>query len=62
MPVAVYIGPRVLPGKQSNWPQTEPGKGIDAILRLTGQLGHWFTETWRPGEIEVAGCGAGEGV
>jgi hypothetical protein len=50
--VDVYMGPKVPSGKESNWLQTEPGKGFSVILRLYGPLEPWFKKTWRPGEIE----------
>jgi hypothetical protein len=50
--VDIYFGPQEPEGKQANWIQTIPGKGWFMILRLYGPLGHWFNQTWRPGEIE----------
>ena len=50
--VDVYMGPKAPSGKESNWLQTEPGKGFSVILRLYGPLESWFKKTWRPGEIE----------
>lgn len=50
--VDVYFGPKPLPGKESNWVQTWPGKGWNVILRLYGPLQPYFDRTWRPGEIE----------
>jgi hypothetical protein len=49
----VYFGPEPLPGKESNWIQTVPGKGWWVTLRLYGPLESWFDKTWRPGEIEL---------
>jgi hypothetical protein len=48
----VYFGPKAPAGKESNWIQTIPGKGWNAILRLYGPLQPWFDKTWKPGEIE----------
>ena len=48
----VYFGPKAPAGKESNWIQTIPGKGWNAILRLYGPLEPWFDKTWKPGEIE----------
>ena len=50
--VDVYFGATAPAGKESNWIQTVPGKGWNAILRLYGPLEPWFNKTWRPGEIE----------
>jgi hypothetical protein len=50
--VDIYFGPKAPHGKESNWVQTWPGKGWNAILRLYGPLEPWFNKTWRPGEIE----------
>ncbi|MBD9371024.1 DUF1254 domain-containing protein [Rhizobium sp. ARZ01] len=50
--VEVYFGPRAPSGRESNWVQTIPGKGFNAMLRLYGPLEPWFDKTWRPGEIE----------
>ncbi len=52
--VDVYFGPKAPVGKESNWIQTAPKKGWNAILRLYGPLEPWFNKTWRPGEIELA--------
>ncbi len=51
--VDVYFGPKAPAGKESNWVQTAPHKGWNAILRLYGPLEPWFNKTWRPGEIEL---------
>jgi len=51
--VDVYFGPKAPAGKESNWVQTAPNKGWNAILRLYGPLEPWFNKTWRPGEIEL---------
>ena len=48
----VYFGPKAPAGKESNWIQTIPGQGWNAILRLYGPLEPWFDKTWQPGEIE----------
>ena len=50
--VDLYFGPESLPGKESNWIQTIPGKGWWVCIRLYGPLEPWFDKTWRPGEIE----------
>ncbi len=42
---------RPWPSSESNWVQTVPGKGWNAILRLYGPLEPWFDKTWKPGEI-----------
>jgi hypothetical protein len=51
--VDIYFGPKPPDGKRSNWVQTIPGKGWNALLRLYGPLRPWFDKTWRPGEIEL---------
>jgi hypothetical protein len=51
--VDVYFGPKAPAGKESNWVQTAPNKGWNAILRLYGPLEPWFNKTWRPGEVEL---------
>jgi hypothetical protein len=51
--VDIYFGPIAPAGKESNWVQTIPGKGWNAILRLYGPLEPWFDKTWKPGEIEL---------
>jgi hypothetical protein len=50
--IDIYFGPTPLAGQESNWVQTLPGKGWNALLRLYGPLEPWFDKTWRPGEIE----------
>jgi len=39
--------------KRGNWIQTIPGKGWFSLLRLYGPLEPFFTQTWRPSEIEL---------
>ena len=48
----VYFAPEAVPGPESNWIQTVPGKGWFATMRLYAPLEPWFDKTWRPGEIE----------
>jgi len=48
----VYFGPAAPEGKESNWLQTDPGKGWFGILRLYNPLQPFFDKTWRPSEIE----------
>lgn len=50
--VDVYFGPTPPPGQESNWIQTVPDKAWFVLLRLYGPLEAWFTQTWRPSEIE----------
>jgi hypothetical protein len=38
---------------ENNWVQTIPGKSGFMILRLYGPFEPWFSQTWRPGEIEL---------
>lgn len=49
--VDIYFGPIAPKGKETNWVQTIPGKGWNAMLRLFNPLEPWFNKTWRPGEI-----------
>lgn len=47
----IYFGPRAPAGKESNWIQTVPGKGFNALFRLYGPLQPWYDKTWRPGDF-----------
>lgn len=38
---------------RDNWIQTMPGKGWFVILRLYSPLEPFFTQQWRPSEIEL---------
>jgi hypothetical protein len=40
---------------EGNWIQTDPDKGLFAILRLYSPLQSYFDKTWRPSEIEPLG-------
>ena len=51
----IYFGPTAPEGKESNWLQTNPGKGWFPILRLYNPLQPFFDKTWRPSEIEPDG-------
>ena len=51
--VDLYFGPKPPEGKENNWLQTVPGKGLFAILRLYSPTEPWFEKTWRPGDIEL---------
>lgn len=51
--VDVWFGPKAPAGREGNWVQTIPGKGWFMILRLYGPLEPWFSQAWRPGEIEL---------
>jgi hypothetical protein len=51
--VTVWFGPKASAGHERNWVQTIPGKGYSAALRLYGPLEPWFTQTWRPGDLEL---------
>jgi hypothetical protein len=39
--------------KRGNWIQTIAGTGWFSLLRLYGPLEPFFTQTWRPSEIEL---------
>jgi hypothetical protein len=50
----VYFGPTQPQGVQrGNWIQTMPGKGFFAMLRLYSPLEPFFTQAWRPSEVEL---------
>ena len=51
--IDVYVGSKALAGKESNWIQSDPGKGWNTILRLYGPLEPWFDKTWKPGDFEL---------
>ena len=50
--VDVRFGPTAPKGHESNWVQTVPGKGWNALLRLYGPEQAWFDKTWKPGDFE----------
>jgi len=39
--------------EDGNWIQTAPGKGFNVMLRLYSPSESFFTEQWRPSEIEM---------
>jgi len=50
----VYFSPKQPEGvTRGNWIQTVPGKGYFAMLRLYSPLEPFFTQAWRPSEIEL---------
>ncbi|WP_313950199.1 DUF1254 domain-containing protein [Accumulibacter sp.] len=50
----VYFGPTQPKGvKRGNWIQTMPGKGFFPMLRLYSPLEPFFTQQWRPSEVEL---------
>ena len=53
--ITLYFGPTPPKARKqrSNWIQTVPGKGWNAILRLYGPQEPWLDKTWRPGDIEL---------
>jgi hypothetical protein len=51
--VDVWFGPTTPKGHESNWVQTVPGKGWNALFRLYGPLQPWFDKTWKPGDFEL---------
>jgi len=51
--VDVWFGPTAPKGHESNWVQTVPGKGWNALLRLYGPGQAWFDKTWKPGDFEL---------
>jgi hypothetical protein len=53
-PTTVYFAPTQPQGvPRGNWIQTMPGKGWWTILRLYSPLETFFTNEWRPSEIEL---------
>jgi hypothetical protein len=48
----IYFGPTSPKGKESNWLQTNRGKGWFPILRLYNPEAAFFDKSWRPSEIE----------
>lgn len=49
----IWFGPKAPEGKEGNWIQTMPGKGVLVILRLYGPLEPWFDKTWKPTDLEL---------
>ena len=47
----VWFGPKAPEGKESNWVQTNPGKGYFLLFRLYGPLEPWFDKTWKIGDL-----------
>jgi hypothetical protein len=51
----IWFGPEQPEGVAAgNWIQTDPHKGWFTLLRLYSPLPAFFTQEWRPGEIELA--------
>ncbi len=58
-PSTIYFSPARPEGVvRGNWIQTVPGKGWFTILRLYSPLEPFFTEEWRPSEVELVRLGA----
>lgn len=51
--VTVWFAPNAPSGHDTNWVQTMPGKGWNALLRLYAPLQPWFDKTWKPGDFEA---------
>jgi hypothetical protein len=51
----IYFGPQAPKGYENNWIETIPGKSWFVIIRMYAPLRPWIDQTWRPGEIELAG-------
>ncbi len=49
----IWFAPKPPPGSEGNWVQTMPGKGYSVLLRLYGPLEPWFSQAWRPGDLEL---------
>lgn len=50
--IDLYFGPNAPAGKEKNWLRTLPGKGYFVILRLYSPEEAFFSQTWKPGDIE----------
>ena len=48
----LYFGPKALPGKESQWIQTVPGRGWFAYFRIYGPQEPAFDGSWKPGDLE----------
>ena len=51
--VNIYFAPEAPAGQQQNWVQTVPGKSFFVILRMYGPLEPWFSQTWKPSDVEL---------
>jgi hypothetical protein len=51
--VDICFGPEPPAGKERNWIQTVPGKGLNVILCVPSLLEPFRTKTWRPSEIQL---------
>ncbi len=50
----IYFGPTQARGvTRGNWIQTMPNKGFIPILHLYSPLEPFFTQAWRPSEVEL---------
>jgi hypothetical protein len=50
--IDVYFGPKAPAGKESNWVQTEPGKGWFAYFRFYGPTEPFFDKSWALPDVE----------
>jgi hypothetical protein len=50
--IDVYFGPTAPQGNESNWVQTEPGKGWFAYFRFYGPTEPFFDKSWGLPDIE----------
>ena len=50
--VSIYFAPKPPAGQEQNWVQTVSGKSFFVILRMYGPLEPWFSQTWKPSDVE----------
>ena len=50
--VDVYFGPKAPQGKESNWVQTNPGKGWFTYFRFYGPTEAFFDKSWQLNDFE----------
>ncbi|MGH7486933.1 MAG: DUF1214 domain-containing protein, partial [bacterium] len=51
--VDLYLGQKPPAGKERNWIQTVPGKGLNVILCVYSPRAPFLTKAWRPSEIQL---------
>ena len=51
--VDLWLAPTCPAGKEKNWIQTVPGKGVTVIFRLYGPLKPFFDKSWKLNDVEL---------
>ena len=51
--IDLYIGPKAPDGQESNWIETDPGKGWTGIFRIYGPLEPFFDQSWKLNDLEA---------